>query len=72
MSWIPLYCTTQDQANRLTALVENCTKAVRPAAESIRNIVAEDAQAYFAGQKTAQEAAKLIQSKASLYISEQS
>ena len=38
---------------------------------SIINIVKEEAAAYFAGQKTAQEVCKLIQSKANIYINEQ-
>ena len=39
--------------------------------ESIISIVTEQAAAYFSGQKSAQEVAKLIQSKASIYINEQ-
>ena len=68
---MPIYCTTQGQADRLRALVESCTKAVRPAAEDILGIILDDAGAYFAGQKSAQEVAGLIQSKVSLYMGEQ-
>ncbi len=71
MDGVPLYCTTQAQAGRLRTLVENCTKAVRPAADTLFDIILEDAQAYFSGQKSAEEAAKLIQSKVSLYMGEQ-
>lgn len=39
--------------------------------ESIIDIVLEGSQAFFAGQKTAEETAKLIQSKANIYINEQ-
>ena len=38
---------------------------------SIINIVKEEAAAYFAGQKSAEEVTKLIQSKANIYINEQ-
>lgn len=37
----------------------------------IETIISEEAQMYFAGDQTAEEAAKMIQSRASLYISEQ-
>ena len=39
--------------------------------QSIIDIVLEEAAAYFAGQKSAQDVAKLIQSKANIYINEQ-
>ena len=38
---------------------------------SIMDIVTEQAAAYFSGQKSAEEVAKLIQSKANIYINEQ-
>lgn len=38
---------------------------------SILDIVTEQAQAYFAGQKSADEVAKLVQSKANIYVNEQ-
>ena len=37
----------------------------------ILNIVKEQAQAYFAGQKSAEEVARLVQSKANIYVNEQ-
>lgn len=39
--------------------------------DEIYDIIVRDAQPYFAGDKTAQEAARLIQSKMSIYLSEQ-
>ena len=35
-------------------------------------IIDEETKAYFAGEKTAQEAADMIQSRVSIYVSEQS
>lgn len=40
--------------------------------ESVYAIIMDEAAAYFAGDKTAQEAAELIQSRVSIYVSEQS
>ena len=42
------------------------------ASEEINKIIEEEAQAYFAGDKTAQEAAGLIQNRVKLYVSENS
>ena len=39
--------------------------------QSIIDIVKEEAAAYFAGQKSAEDVAKLVQSKANIYINEQ-
>lgn len=38
--------------------------------ENLNNIVYEEAEAYFSGQKSAQEVASIIQSRASIYVSE--
>ena len=39
--------------------------------QSIINIVLEESAAYFAGQKSAEDVAKLIQSKANIFVNEQ-
>ena len=39
--------------------------------ESITDIITEGAQAFFEGQKSAEECANLIQSKANIYVNEQ-
>ena len=67
-----IYAVTQGQADRVRQLIEGCTGAIRTAGDDILSIVLEDAQAYFAGQKSAEEVARLIQGKVSLYMSEQS
>ncbi|MDE6004523.1 MAG: hypothetical protein K2G88_03960, partial [Oscillospiraceae bacterium] len=40
--------------------------------EQIYNIIREEAEKFFAGDQTAQTAVEMIQSRASLYLSEQS
>lgn len=65
------YGLTQEQADKLTAVIDGADKAV-DLNTKIYGIVREEAEAYFSGQKTAEETAKLIQSKVSLYLSEQS
>lgn len=65
-----IYAVTPEQAEQLREVIANTTK-LADYDESIGKIVTEQAQAYFSGQKTAQEVARLIQSKASIYINEQ-
>ena len=65
-----IYAVTQEQADKLWELVTTTTKA-QNYNTSIYDIVNEQAQAYFEGQKSVQEVAKLIQSKANIYVNEQ-
>ncbi len=61
---------SKETAKRFLELVKETTKTASRD-ESIITIVQELAEPYFAGQKTAEETAKLIQSKVSIYINEQ-
>lgn len=65
-----VYAMTQEQADGVMEVIETCTK-VASYDTSIFDIVNEQAQAYFAGQKTLDEVARLIQSKANIYVNEQ-
>ena len=65
-----IYATTPRQAQMLRDVIASATKMM-DYDTSIINIVKEEAAAYFAGQKTAQEVCKLIQSKVNIYINEQ-
>lgn len=65
-----IYATTPRQAQMLREVIASATKMM-DYDMSIINIVKEEAAAYFAGQKTAQDVCKLIQSKVNIYINEQ-
>ena len=65
-----IYAMTQEQADDILSVIETCTK-VASYETSIYNIVNEQAQAYFAGQRSLDEVARLIQSKANIYVNEQ-
>ena len=69
-SIVNVFAMTQEQADRLTELVATTTKSADNDS-SIIDIVVEQAQAFFAGQKSAEEVARLIQSKVKLYVNEQ-
>ena len=61
---------SQEQADEVLNVIETCTK-VASYDTSIYDIVNEQAQAFFAGQKSVDEVARLIQSKANIYVNEQ-
>ncbi len=65
-----LWAMTQEQADKLLAVIEGADRAV-DMNTTVSGIIREEAAAYFAGQKSVEEVAKLIQSKVSLYVSEQ-
>ncbi len=65
-----IYSMTQEQADEVMNIIESCTK-VSNYDTAIYDIVYEQAQAYFAGQKSIEEVMRLIQSKANIYVNEQ-
>ena len=74
MGWgdtmVELYATTQEQADKLWELITTTTK-VADYSSSIYEIVNEQTPAFFSGQKSAEEVARLIQNKANIYVNEQ-
>ena len=60
---------TQEQIDALRHLIDTARPTKNTDTE-IMNIITEEAGPYFAGQKTAQEAADIIQSRVQIYISE--
>ena len=67
---VEIYAMTQEQADKLMELIESTDK-VANYDSSIYDIVTEQAAAFFAGQKSAEEVAKLVQSKANIFVNEQ-
>ena len=65
-----VYNMTQEQADRLWDLVTTTTKRADYNTD-IFEIVLEQAAAFFEGQKSAEEVARLIQSKANIFVNEQ-
>ncbi len=65
-----VYAMTQEQADKLWEAVTTCDKVMEQD-DAIYNIVFEQAQAFYSGQKTAEEVARLIQSKVTIYVNEQ-
>ena len=63
------YATTQEDYDQLMALYE-ATEGLSDYDRGLADIISEIAGAYFAGDKTLDEAAALIQNRASLYMNE--
>jgi len=68
---VNFYALTQDMADKLVELI-NGTTVVMSYNDKIMELVSAETDAYFSGQKSAQDVAKLVQNKVSLYVSEQS
>ncbi len=67
---IEIHAMTQAQADQLLHLIDTTTKTLSQD-EKITEMVVEEAQPYFKGQKSAEDVAKLIQSKVNIYVNEQ-
>ena len=63
---------TQAEADKILDLISETTAVSVNADQQLMSIITEEAAAYFAGQRSAQDAAAMIQSRASIYVSEQS
>ena len=61
----------QEDVDTVKKFVESLSLVYSPN-EELYNIVTEEADAYFNGQKTAQEVAEIIQSRVSIYVNENS
>ena len=65
-----IYAMTQEQADEVLNVITTCTR-LADYNSNIYSIVAEQAAAFFSGQKSADDVARLIQSKANIYVNEQ-
>ena len=68
---IEIYALTQEEADQILALIDSVS-GTAGYDESLMTIINEGADVYFSGRRTAQDAAGIIQSRASIYVSEQS
>lgn len=64
-----LFAPTEAQLDRFWRLYES-TEQITGRNDALLDIICEQAQPYFAGDKTLEETAKLIQNRASLYVNE--
>ncbi len=70
--WVfEIYSATQQEIDMIKSLIDNA-KPVCNHDDKIFMMIMEEAEAYFSGQKTAEEVAKIIQSRVEIYVSENS
>jgi len=62
---------TQEEADQIMELIETA-KPVASSNEAIMNIIKEEAEGFFKGQKSVDDVANIIQSRISIYVSENS
>jgi ABC-type glycerol-3-phosphate transport system substrate-binding protein len=67
-----VYAMTREEADQILELIETVSSISGRYDESLMTIITEGAESYFNGRATAQDAARVIQSRASVYIAEQS
>lgn len=68
---VNVYAMSQEQADQILDLI-NATTAVYGYDQSIMDIISAEAAAYFAGEKSLDDTANMIQSRVNLYVAEQS
>lgn len=66
---INIYALTAEQRDALMELFEN-TSVINEPDQKLMEIIGEETAAFFEGSKTAEETAKIIQNRASIYVSE--
>lgn len=67
---VEFYALTQEEADQILALVDSI-QYTADYDESLLNIVNDESAAFFAGEKSVDEVASIIQSRMSIYINEQ-
>lgn len=68
---VEMYALTQEQADIILDLIESTTRAVDYDSNEIIEMVTQEAEPFFAGQKSVDEVAKLVQSKINIFVNEQ-
>ncbi|MDR0963057.1 MAG: hypothetical protein LBM60_00385 [Clostridium sp.] len=63
-----LYAVTEDKIAGFRSLIDSAVKSTQ--ADDVLNIILEEAEAYFVGQKTVDEVADIIQRRVQVYVSE--
>jgi len=64
-----IYAATQEDVDHILEMMNNAKNGLLTD-DTLFDMIVEEAQSYFAGQKSAEEVAKIIQSRANVYVSE--
>lgn len=66
---VECYAASTDDVAKMTDIINNCDR-IDANDDKLLNIIIEEAEAYFAGQKTAEDVAKIVQSRVTMYVNE--
>lgn len=66
-----IYAATQEEVDEIKAMID-MAKPQGGSDQTIFTMISEEAESYFSGQKSAEDVAKIIQSRVELYVSENS
>lgn len=67
---VEFYALTQAEADQIMGIIRSTTRVI-DSDDELMNIILEDTQAYFAGQKSLDDVVRQLQSKMNIYINEQ-
>ncbi len=62
--------STQEEVDMVRNLIDSCTAVNGMASDAVVSLILEEAQFYFNGERSADEVAKKVQSRMSIYLSE--
>lgn len=65
-----IYAATQEEVDGVKALIESCEKLSGNVDNQLVNIITEESEAFFKGQKSAADTAGVIQNRAQIYVNE--
>lgn len=68
---VPVYAMDQATADKLMAIIEDTTRVGGAYDQTVYDIIMEQCEPFFNGQKSLDDTAKVIQSRVSLYVNEQ-
>ena len=67
-----MYPLTEEEKENIERIIRNASTLSSPAYSSLNDIIFEEAEAFFADAKTAEETAEIIQNRVEIFVSEKS
>ncbi|MBR3901816.1 MAG: hypothetical protein IKJ60_09775 [Ruminococcus sp.] len=69
---IKMYPMTEEEKENIERIIRNASTLSSPAYSTLNDIIFEEAEAFFADAKTAEETAEIIQNRVEIFVSEKS
>lgn len=67
---LDIYAATEDEVAQVRSLIESADRLAGSVNEQLVNIVSEESEAFFKGQKSAADTANIIQNRIQIYVNE--